>query len=233
MEARYIDLLLNRMSLQNERVQASILPVIVTNHTVTIAAELEDGRRLVGQCEISHPVSHDADQVDITISDADAMSPMDGMGEVISQRQNMMFESTSKSEYEPLGSRISSSFKEVSNAQIHIGALVKRGLGLFLWFVVDKIGVIMSLKLRAVSAMARTLNGTYQTQPYGLGNANTTYPISAFVTHLVYLKGGSVQVDMEHITGLGVECVEIADGHTTSFSAELVERAINEILSEE
>ncbi|KAF8876811.1 hypothetical protein CPB85DRAFT_1378560 [Mucidula mucida] len=37
--------------------QANILPVIVTNHTVTIAAELENGERLVGQCEISHPVS--------------------------------------------------------------------------------------------------------------------------------------------------------------------------------
>ncbi|KAF9242348.1 hypothetical protein BU15DRAFT_24361, partial [Melanogaster broomeanus] len=36
--------------------QANILPIIVTNHTVTIAAELENGSRLVGQCEISHPV---------------------------------------------------------------------------------------------------------------------------------------------------------------------------------
>lgn len=37
--------------------QADILPVLVTNHTVTIAAELENGRTLVGQCEISHPSS--------------------------------------------------------------------------------------------------------------------------------------------------------------------------------
>jgi len=29
--------------------------VLVTNHTVTIAAELENGQILVGQCEISHP----------------------------------------------------------------------------------------------------------------------------------------------------------------------------------
>ncbi|KAG6854074.1 hypothetical protein C0991_010821 [Blastosporella zonata] len=128
------------------------------------------------------------------------MSPVDGMGEFISQRQNMMFESTSKSEYEPLGSRISSAFG--SSAHDH--------------------------------AMSRTLNGTYQTQSYGLGNANTTYPISAFLTHLVYLKGTSVQVDVGRVTGFGVRCVEIAgtDGHTTSFNAELVERAITEILAE-
>ncbi|KAG8933068.1 hypothetical protein FRC02_000168 [Tulasnella sp. 418] len=36
--------------------KAHILPVLVTNHTVTIAAELENGGRIVGQCEISHPV---------------------------------------------------------------------------------------------------------------------------------------------------------------------------------
>lgn len=35
--------------------KADILPVLVTNHTVTIAADLENGRTLVGQCEISHP----------------------------------------------------------------------------------------------------------------------------------------------------------------------------------
>ena len=37
------------------RIQADILPVLVTNHTVTIAAELENGETIVGQCEISHP----------------------------------------------------------------------------------------------------------------------------------------------------------------------------------
>ncbi|CAO1613630.1 unnamed protein product [Sympodiomycopsis kandeliae] len=34
---------------------AAVLPCINTNHTATIAAELEDGTTLVGQCEISHP----------------------------------------------------------------------------------------------------------------------------------------------------------------------------------
>ncbi|KAG6814414.1 hypothetical protein H0H92_007417 [Tricholoma furcatifolium] len=64
--------------------------------------------RLVGQCEISHPVADDQGPECITFSEADAMSRIDGMGEIITQRQNVMFESASKSEYEPLGSRISS-----------------------------------------------------------------------------------------------------------------------------
>jgi len=94
--------------------------------------------------------------------------------------------------------------------------------------------VLASLKLWTRRAMVRTLNGSYQTQPYGLGNVNTTYPISAFVTHLVYLRGSNVLVDVEHVTSLGVECTELAseDGHATSFNADLVRHAINEILLE-
>ncbi|KAI7862577.1 hypothetical protein BDF14DRAFT_1854013 [Spinellus fusiger] len=38
--------------------KASVVPVINTDHTVTIAALLENGDTLVGQCEISHPSSY-------------------------------------------------------------------------------------------------------------------------------------------------------------------------------
>lgn len=100
--------------------------MIVTNHTVTIAAELvsydaisnfsmganipcylchqHDGQKLVGQCEISHPVPAD---VPAEIPDEEApISPVDGLGEFTSPRQNMLFESVSKGSYEPLPSRI-------------------------------------------------------------------------------------------------------------------------------
>ncbi|KDN52882.1 hypothetical protein K437DRAFT_253831 [Tilletiaria anomala UBC 951] len=38
-------------------VGAKVIPVINTNHTATIAAELRSGDVIVGQCEISHPVA--------------------------------------------------------------------------------------------------------------------------------------------------------------------------------
>lgn len=103
--------------------QANILPVVVTNHTVTIAAELvsalavcvnshltchrgqDNGERLVGQCEISHPVAPVAPS--INFSEADLWSPEDGLE---TQRQNVMFEPQGKDSYEPLPSRISSQF---------------------------------------------------------------------------------------------------------------------------
>ncbi|KAG2227440.1 hypothetical protein INT45_007465 [Circinella minor] len=37
--------------------ETSVIPVIITNHTASIAAELQDGTTLRGQCEISHPGS--------------------------------------------------------------------------------------------------------------------------------------------------------------------------------
>jgi hypothetical protein len=105
----------------------------VTNHTVTIAAELvsfsslvgtvmrtftmmllfkkENGEKLVGQCEISHPV-RTLSSTDVT-PERDRYSPFDGMGEVISQRNNVMFNPHAKDEHEPLPARIISQYLPV------------------------------------------------------------------------------------------------------------------------
>lgn len=81
-----------------------VFPFAVSSFTPVFIPK-EDGRKIVGQCEISHPVPQEPIP-DITVSDP--LSPIDGMGEVItSQRQNVMFEPKAKGEYEPLGSRIS------------------------------------------------------------------------------------------------------------------------------
>jgi hypothetical protein len=109
--------------------KANILPIIVTNHTVTIAAELvslsflngsstrqtlcrkENGSKLVGQCEISHPVnpssSFGEDGEDPP--ELEVFSPLDGMGESIPYRSNVMYNQTDKDYgYEPLKAKISS-----------------------------------------------------------------------------------------------------------------------------
>ena len=47
------------------------------------------------------------------------------------------------------------------------------------------------------STIARTLNASYSSQSYGgLGGVATTYPVSAFVTHMIYLKNASVEVEV-------------------------------------
>ena len=96
--------------------------MIVTNHTVTIATELvsiivfdhyqdiltrdpyqEDGERLVGQCEISHPVI----TVSSTVSEFEDLA-LDGIGSLAeAQPRNIMYQQEKDEPYEPLPCRIS------------------------------------------------------------------------------------------------------------------------------
>ncbi|GJE94182.1 hypothetical protein PsYK624_103500 [Phanerochaete sordida] len=279
--------------------QATILPAIVTNHTVTIAAELEDGSRLVGQCEISHPVRRDpvisvsseGDSYDMLEYDdhgEDALSPIDGAG----KNRNVFFEASSKEkagEYERLRARINRLFYiNTYGTEIHpspnpefIQHLGQKEVLVYscgsLWTsiipclalrgVADSIARSKSLRAKIlllnsendretdgytavdyVNTIVRTLN-TIRSKPYpglsvrsgaGVGEAITTYPTSAFVTHLVYLKGCHVPVDVRRLTNMGVRCVEvggantprnIAGGEPPKFDARSVREAIVDTLS--
>ncbi|CDZ98422.1 LPPG:FO 2-phospho-L-lactate transferase CofD/UPF0052 [Phaffia rhodozyma] len=50
--------------------QCSVIPAILTNHTATIAAELENGETIVGQCNISHPAVTEPALSDSTVESA-------------------------------------------------------------------------------------------------------------------------------------------------------------------
>lgn len=71
----------------------------------------DNGGRLVGQCEISHPVAR-TPSINVLASDepddADPLSPVDGLDGVLSPKGNVMFQAHDKAEYQPLGARISS-----------------------------------------------------------------------------------------------------------------------------
>ncbi|EKM83681.1 hypothetical protein AGABI1DRAFT_32382 [Agaricus bisporus var. burnettii JB137-S8] len=254
--------------------QATILPVIVTNHTVTIAAELLNGTRLVGQCEISHPVPQDT----AAFTSNDPLSPIEGLGESIAPKSNVMFGKDSESKYEHLSAPITRLYYiNAYGMEIHpspnaayLANLGERDVLIYscgsLWTsiipclalrgVAD--GIARSPRLQAkilllnsendretegytavdyILAIGKTLNSNYQAAPYGLGNASTTYPISAFVTHLVYLSAGSVRVDVNHITSLGVRCMKVERERGGSediprFRAREVESAVDDILRE-
>ncbi|KAK7064760.1 hypothetical protein R3P38DRAFT_2826273 [Favolaschia claudopus] len=265
--------------------QANILPVIVTNHTVTIAAELENGEKLVGQCEISHPVPAPQDgppEIAVLSSDAqrqqlEPLSPLDGMGETVPARRNnnLMFEQGAKDAFQPLNARIARLYyMNAYGFEIHpspnpeyISALGAKDMLVYscgsLWT-----SIIPCLALRGVAAalarsrslkakvlllnakndretdgytavdyinvIARTLNAQYNTQSYGLAygfgvGSNTTFPVSAFITDLVYLKDTSVRVDSKHITAMGVRCTAV-EGTGGVFDAAGVQWALGEIM---
>lgn len=84
-------------------------------------------------------------------------------------------------------------------------------------------------------AVASVLNSPYQKPFHGLGNAQTIYPISAFITHLVYLEDTSIAVDEENLTALGVQCVRIKGvkvetAQEARYGGEVVREAVRRIL---
>ncbi|KAK1224706.1 hypothetical protein PQX77_012379 [Marasmius sp. AFHP31] len=260
---------------------ANILPVIVTNHTVTIAAELENGERLVGQCEISHPVPRQTSAstppiTDNSKSSYEEWSPLDGS----TQRQsNVMFEHGSKDmdnvdkdSYEALNSRISRLlYINAYGMPIHpapnpeyISSLARTDALVYscgsLWtsiipcLALRGVGsaIARSRSLRAkilllntendretegytavdyVLAITRTLNDTYEPQSYGIGNARTQFPISAFVTDLIYLRNTKVDIDVKKLTALGVRCTE-AEGDGMKFDVSSVQSAVAHIMKQ-
>ncbi|KAK0506424.1 UPF0052-domain-containing protein [Armillaria luteobubalina] len=240
--------------------QANILPVIVTNHTVTIAAELDNGERLVGQCEISHPVAPVAPS--INFSKADPWSPEDGLE---AQRHNVMFEPQRKDSYEPLPSRISKLFYiNAYGMEIHplrirtiyqvylrtifciIPCLSLRGVAAAIARSRTLRAKILLLNTKNdretdgytaenyILAITRTLNAQYQNRSYGLGSASTTYPVSAFITDLVYLEGTTIHVNVDRITALGVRCTRVhseTEVIDPKYEAVCVRKAIEDILA--
>ncbi|KAI0044878.1 UPF0052-domain-containing protein [Auriscalpium vulgare] len=256
--------------------QAHILPVIVTNHTVTISAELANGERLVGQCEISHPVQRETSvehDERPPVSVFDAVSPT---GEMLTRQRNVMFDAQGKDEYSVLDAPITRLYyinaygheihpspnpDYISNLSSNevlvyscgslwtsiIPCLALRGVASAIARSSSLQAKIIFLNSRNdrettgytavdyIDAIARTLNTRYQVENYGLGNAATTFPVSAFVTHLVHLRGGAVPVDEVQITKLGVKCVEVPsdvlgrDG-VPMYDAQCAGKAMAEIL---
>jgi len=217
--------------------------VLVTNHTVTIAAETENGRTIVGQCNISHPV-----RPDVGIEPAfDPASPEDGLGPTIFHRSNVDFAKADEDAMaEPLESKIGRLY--YINAYGHeiqpnpnpdfISNLQHRDMLIYscgsLWT-----SLMPCLSLRGVaSAIARSstlkakilflnsendrethnysavdyvqaITSTLNTQGDTRRGVHSTYPISAYITHLIYLQNGKVSVDVDELTNMGIKCLEV------------------------
>ncbi|KAG8220212.1 UPF0052-domain-containing protein [Butyriboletus roseoflavus] len=257
--------------------QANILPVIVTNHTVTIAAELENGTRLVGQCEISHPVNPSS-SIEEDGPEMDAFSPVDGMGETIPHRSNVMYSQMDKDRgYEPLQAKIYRLYyinayghevhpmpnpdfiKTIATSEALVYSCGSLWTSIIPCLALRGVasGIARSSLLQAkilllngkndretdgytavdyVKAIVGVLNSDYQKPSYGLGNASTVYPISAFITHLVWLEGTLIEVDVMALMALGVKSVMVrgsVEGNADQgprYDADVVRRVLAHIL---
>ncbi|PIL30733.1 hypothetical protein GSI_06901 [Ganoderma sinense ZZ0214-1] len=216
--------------------EANILPVIVTNHTVTIAAELPPGISISSDETLASPVD-----------------PLDG---TLHRSRNVLFEAEGKDHYEPLNARITRLFYiNAYGNEIHPSPNVDYLTSMSRYNILVYSSGSRSLKAKVlllnsvndretdgytaveyIRIIARTLNESHQPKTFGgLSKAETTYPISAFITHLVYLKGTGIEVDIPLITQLGVRCIGVEgpmDERTKlpQFDASSINEAVREIL---
>lgn len=257
--------------------QAHVLPVLVTSHFVTIAAELTNQRTIVGQCEISHPVptsqgkpsalggtstpqsEQELDPMENTQIDGDDEDE-DGGGAADTSRLNAMFskapEGDGSAGYAKLEARINRVFyinaygQEIfpSPNPDFIENLGKRKTLVYscgsLWTsiipclalrgVASAIAKSASIRAKVlllnsqndretegytaedyVNAIARILNRHDRLSHKALKGTQTPdflirdYPVSAFVTHVVYLRGSSIRVDEAKLAVAGVRCVPV------------------------
>ncbi len=96
--------------------------------------------------------------------------------------------------------------------------------------------------------IVRTLNANYSTPPYGLGGASTVYPVSAFITDIVYMKETQIPIDVKLITvslfesrsdkrdptsrqRMGVRCRQVEGG--SRFTADIVKLAMRQVWSDD
>lgn len=277
--------------------QAHVLPVLVTSHFVTIAAELENRRTIVGQCEISHPVptgsgtpsalagaSTPQSEQDLDpLADAgadDDDDDEDGTGVADTSKLNVMFSKAPEGEgaakYERLESRINRVFyinaygQEIfpSPNPDFIENLGKRKTLIYscgsLWTsiipclalrgVASAIAKSASIQAKVlllngqndretegytaedyVHAIARVLNRHDRLSHKALKGTQTPdflirdYPVSAFVTHIVYLRGSSIHVDESRLAAAGVRCVEMEGppGDKALYDPATVRRALS------
>ncbi|KAF8599309.1 UPF0052-domain-containing protein [Ceratobasidium sp. AG-I] len=277
--------------------QAHVLPVLVTSHFVTIAAELENHRTIVGQCEISHPVpaasgtpsalagtstpqsEHELDPMADAGADDDD-DDEDGTGAADTSKLNVMFSKAPEGEgaaaYESLESRINRVFyinaygQEIfpSPNPDFIENLGKRKTLIYscgsLWTsiipclalrgVASAIAKSASIQAKVlllngqndretegytaedyVRAIARVLNRHDRLSHKALKGTQTPdflirdYPVSAFVTHVVYLRGSSIHVDESRLAAAGVRCVEMEGppGDKALYDPATVRRALS------
>lgn len=237
--------------------QAVILPVIVTNHTVTIAAKLANEMTLVGQCEISHPVgdvtprvTFEDDGEELEVQTGNSVFTKDAVGtEALPAPITKLFyiNAYGQETYPKPNPEFLQKIKESELLIYSCGSLWTSIIPcLALRGVAQTIASSHTLRAKVLllnskndretegytaldylSAIVRTLNESD-------ARTASARPPSAYVTHLVYLANSSVAVDVTAIEVMGVRCVCVEGSEYDSegvarFDTEAVHAALREL----
>ncbi|KAF8522287.1 hypothetical protein BU17DRAFT_21133, partial [Hysterangium stoloniferum] len=224
--------------------QANILPVLITNHTITITAKLVNHlSTIVSQCSISHPMSMNG-HLDAEVDGSFDLDVLDD-GRLLPVRNLKAFGTDNK--YEPLpspifhrefpycflifglglyyinsyGHKIHPYPNPEFLAQLSSRDIMVYSCGPFIMPCLTLHGVGAAIaRSKSLRAKVLLLNSKNDRETHGLDSLDyiqsideTLFtPHSVFITHLIYLRGSMVPVDVEKSHAIGVKCIAIESG---------------------
>jgi len=80
-------------------------------------------------------------------------------------------------------------------------------------------------------AIVDTLNAQQHQQQENSDDGIIPLPASAYITHMIYLPGCSILVDVEQIQSLGIRCISVHDAAKLTYDAASIESAVRDIVS--
>ncbi|EJU01793.1 UPF0052-domain-containing protein [Dacryopinax primogenitus] len=241
-------------SITGAQTNARILPTIVTNHTVTISAELMNGDAIIGQCDISHPIRSSRHRVNRSNSTRSAVfDDDDGLDELdrvtspgmlraeeegredhrlaapinrllyLNSYGQEIFPSPNPEFIESLSEKRTLIYSCGSLWTSIIPCLALRGVATAVATSPSLEAKILLLNAKNdrethgykasdyIRAIVRSLNradlGGQRSKPLHPPRRRETqssYPVSAYVTHVFYLEEGEVVVDIPDVTVRGL-----------------------------
>jgi len=189
--------------------ESAVIPVINSNNSVTVGVELEDGSKIIGQNEISHP----------SVANHDNMVDKDTYTSLPSKIKRLFYVNQDNQEISPIVNPSVLKTIEDKSAVIVYGMgslytsiipnLVLRGIGeaistkqtkklLFLHGSLDRETANMTA-VGFIQAITKALNR---------GN-ELSHPPSSYITHLFHVETTSIPIEKKGILEMGIQLVSI------------------------
>ncbi|CAG8535633.1 341_t:CDS:2 [Scutellospora calospora] len=214
-----------------------VIPIMNTNHSVAIAAELDNGHTIIGQCEISHP-SQEPQDATSNISNKHSPTTM-----IISKNNNLIFDKSKiivlnrrinriyyineygQEIFPSVNTKVLKSLSTKSALIYSIGSLytsimpclILRGVGKEIAESSTLKRKILILngsndretdKFTALDFIIAIVNGCNSSLRFS-GFLPKEYSANKYITHLIYLDNSLVKVNVSEIEQLGIECVKV------------------------
>ncbi|CAG8528675.1 4324_t:CDS:2 [Diversispora eburnea] len=215
-----------------------VIPIINTNQNVSIAAELENGKIILGQCEISHPSSQQKENSRFKLENSgDSYGPVNNQSNLLFDKseikllarriKRIYYINDYGQEMIPLPSvnpKVATSFCTKSTLIYSIGSLYTSIMPCLVLKGVGK-AIIESTTLKRkililngyndletdgyiASDFAKAIINGCNSSLKSSGLWSNEYQANKYISHMIFLDNSQINVDILEIEKLGIECIE-------------------------